>query len=85
MLEVKGLERSVARSARAAARDLLAYRRAFEATLAGQATAYGIGIAWGRHVVPALGEIILCSPDTIGEALKLALSEAEGSDHVDLV
>jgi hypothetical protein len=36
-------------------------------------------------VVPALGEIILCSPDTIGEALKLALSEAEGSDHVDLV
>jgi hypothetical protein len=75
LIEVKGLHRSVADSARAATRDLLAYRRAFEPVLSRQALPYGIGIAWGENLHPHDGsEVMLCSPDTITESLDLALS-----------
>jgi hypothetical protein len=74
IVEVKGVERSVTDSARAALQNLLAYRRAFSAALDGQIGPYGIGIAWGEQVAPAVSaEVVLCSPDTIGEALDIAL------------
>ena len=75
LLEVKGVDRPVAESARAALFDLLAYRRAFGPTLARQPGTYGIGVAWGADLQPASqGEILLCSPDTLGVALERALS-----------
>lgn len=74
MLEVKGVGRSVAKYARSAARDLLAYRRAFNPALTGQPGAYGIGVAWGAELKPApQAEILLCSPDTLSDALAMAL------------
>jgi hypothetical protein len=74
LLEVKGVRRPVADSARAAILDLLAYRRAFDATLKQQVGTYGMGIAWGAALEPApAGEILVCSPDTIGDALAQAL------------
>jgi hypothetical protein len=71
VFEVKGGERrTVAHSARAALVDLLAYRQAFSDGLAGQAGAYGVGIAWGAELSPApFSEVLLCSPDTIGQAV----------------
>lgn len=70
LVEVKGVERTVADSARAALNDLLAYRRAFDPILRQQESAYGIGIAWGAEFEPqATREITLCSPDTIASAL----------------
>jgi hypothetical protein len=74
LLEVKGVKRPVADSARAAILDLLAYRRAFDATLKQQVGTYGMGIAWGAALKPApAGEILVCSPDTIEDALARAL------------
>jgi hypothetical protein len=74
MFEVKGVERAVEASARAAAFDLLAYRRAFKGTLARQAGPYAVGIAWGRELNPSSdGEIVFCSPDTVVDALRLVL------------
>jgi hypothetical protein len=74
MFEVKGVERAVEASARAAAFDLLAYRRAFKEALEKQEGPYGIGIAWGRDLEPSSdGEIVFCSPDTVVDALKLML------------
>jgi hypothetical protein len=74
MFEVKGVERAVEASARAAAFDLLAYRRAFERTLEKQEGPYAVGIAWGRELAPSSdGEIVFCSPDTVLDALKLVL------------
>jgi hypothetical protein len=74
LLEVKGVERSVSDSARAAIFDLLAYRRAFDTTLTRQAGAYGIGVAWGAALQPAReDEVLLCSPDTLADALARAL------------
>jgi hypothetical protein len=77
MLEVKGVEDSAAGSARRAARDLLMYRRAFDPILGKQEGVYGIGIAWGADIRPATAgdEILLCSPDTLGDALEIALSD----------
>lgn len=76
VFEVKGVKRAVAKSARAAILDLLAYRRAFEPALAGQSGAYGIGVAWGAELRPAAdGEILLCSPDRLSEALAAALPD----------
>ena len=70
LVEVKGVERSVVDSARAAINDLLAYRRAFEPVLGKQTEAYGIGIAWGADLEPKeTAEIVLCTPDTIPGAL----------------
>jgi integrase len=77
LLEVKGVERPVAHSARAALLDLLAYRQAFAASLGRQPGVYGIGVAWGSDLPPAAGgEVLLCSPDTLPEALARALAAA---------
>jgi hypothetical protein len=71
LIEVKGGERAVAQSARAAAYDLLAYRTAFAPVLSAQdGYPYGLGIAWGTDLEPSsTGEIVLCTPDTIRKAL----------------
>jgi hypothetical protein len=53
LVEVKGVDRPVEDSAREAIQDLLAYRRAFAATLDQQEEPYGLGIAWGEGVQPA--------------------------------
>jgi hypothetical protein len=47
LVEVKGGERTVEQSARAAAYDLLAYRSAFAAALASSPAPYGLGVVWG--------------------------------------
>ena len=74
LIEVKGVERPVDESARAAIFDLLAYRRAFDGALAGQAGCYGLGIAWGECLdAAAESEIAVCSPDRIEKALGLIL------------
>lgn len=70
LIEVKGGERSVVGSARAAAYDLLAYRTAFGANLEEQSGAYGLGIAWGSGLEPRFSTgISLCTPDKLPEAL----------------
>jgi hypothetical protein len=71
LVEVKGGEqRNVAHYARAAALDLLAYRRAFDDVLTEGAETYGLGIAWGEELEPSGdAEICLCTPDTLPEAL----------------
>jgi hypothetical protein len=69
VIEVKGGKYEVARYAIAALQDLLAYRRSFEPALS-QATRYGVGIAFGRELVPDLGaEVALCTPDVLPKAL----------------
>lgn len=75
LIEVKGVERSVQSSARAAALDLLGYRRAFDAVLSSQSGPYGIGVAWGAELEPspAPEEVALCSPDTLPQALATVL------------
>jgi hypothetical protein len=74
LVEVKGGERSVEKSARAAAYDLLAYRAAFAPVLSTNPTPYGLGLAWGENLAPASDhEMMLCTPDTLGVALQLAL------------
>jgi hypothetical protein len=74
LVEVKGVERPVADSARVAARDLLGYRRAFDPVLREAQSPYGLGIAWGGGLAPSLeSEICLCTPDTIGTALEQLL------------
>lgn len=75
MVEIKGgTQRRVQDSARAAARDLLTYRRSFAATLAGQTEPYGLGYAWGLDLQPMPdGEILLCTPDTLEDALAALL------------
>ena len=75
--EVKGVERAVEKSARAAILDLLAYRRAFDTVLATQDGPYGLGVAWGQALTPrAESEIVLCSPDTIPAALENLLAQS---------
>jgi hypothetical protein len=75
MLEVKGVQRAVEYSARAAAIDLLAYRRAFDTVLSRQEGPYGIGVAWGRSFAPSRdAEIVLCTPDTLAAALEAELA-----------
>ena len=71
LIEVKGVERSVSDSARAAALDLLAYRRAFDPVLQAQPGPYGIAVAWGAELAPnaSPAEIALCSPDMLPQAL----------------
>jgi hypothetical protein len=71
VVEVKGGHRPLADSARVAAYDLLAYRTAFGAQLAGQAGTYGLGIAWGSGLIPSFARpITLCTPDTLDLALE---------------
>jgi len=73
LVEVKmGTSRGVEESARAAVRDLLAYRRAFGPVLARQSGPYGLGVAWGAELTPSIGEeVVLCTPDTLSSALAL--------------
>jgi hypothetical protein len=74
LIEVKGVEGPAAGSARAAILDLLAYRQAFDPVLAEQAGIYGVGVAWGQAVQPGPpAEILVCSPDTLRDALAHAL------------
>jgi len=78
LMEVKGgTGRGVADYARDATLDLLAYRRDFDLALAGQAGPYGIGYAWGTGLVPSAdSDIVLCTPDTLPDALELLLLRA---------
>ncbi|HVH51422.1 MAG TPA: hypothetical protein VM690_04705 [Gaiellaceae bacterium] len=70
VVEVKGGERSVGESARAAAYDLMAYRTAFGPVLDRQDGWYGLGIAWGAELAPNYSEpVCLCTPDTLPDAL----------------
>ena len=69
VVEVK-LYGQVQFGARAALQNLLAYRRAFDAVLAGNSGVYGLGIAWGTDLHPAPAEIVLCTPDTIPAAIR---------------
>jgi hypothetical protein len=72
IVEVKGLQREVQDSAREAIQNLMAYRWAFDATLSGQEGPYGLGVAWGADLTPRAGQDeLLCTPDTIPEALRL--------------
>ncbi len=72
VVEVKGGKRPVVESARAATRDLLAYRSAFSRVLDLQVEPYGLGIVWGAELDPSPeSEILLCTPDTLGAALGL--------------
>jgi hypothetical protein len=75
LIEVKGGERHVVDSARAAAYDLLAYRTAFAPQLDAQDGVYGLGIAWGAELEPTFDTgICLCTPDTLGAALAVLTS-----------
>jgi hypothetical protein len=76
LVEVKGGERAGSHSARAAAYDLLAYRTAFAPALSAQrGHPYGLGIAWGTDLQPSVETgIVLCTPDTIQEALSQLLA-----------
>lgn len=70
IIEAKGGERTVDQSARAAAFDLLAYRTAFSQALREQDAPFGLGIAYGEDLTPThTGEVMLCTPDTLGDAL----------------
>lgn len=70
IVEVKGGHRPIEESARAAAYDLLAYRRAFGAVLHEDGRPYGLGICWGAELEPySNNEIILTSPDVLPKAL----------------
>lgn len=74
LIEVKGRVAGVAEAARAAALDLLGYRRAYDVALSRQPEPYGIGYAWGANLDPSPGsEILLCTPDTLSAALAIAL------------
>lgn len=74
IVEVKGGHRRVEESARAALYDLLAYRTAFDSVLEMQSGPYGLGVAWGAELGPSQeSDVLLCTPDCLDEALKLAL------------
>jgi len=59
--------------AREAVTDLLAYRRSFDAALNRSVGTYGIGAVWGSDLDPQEGEIVLCTPDSLADALTIAL------------
>jgi hypothetical protein len=75
LAECKLRSMDVGRAAREALADLLAYRRAFDATLTTARSPYGMGIAWGAGLNPASNsEIVLCTPDTLSEAVRLIVT-----------
>lgn len=77
LVEVKhGTSRSAEASARAAMRDLLAYRRAFDDVLSAAGEPYGLGVAWGSGLESAETEIMLCTPDMIPSAIHRFLKQA---------
>jgi hypothetical protein len=75
LIEVKGgPKRGVADNARAAALDLLAYRRAYAPVLDQQDGPYGLAYAWGHGLEPTTdAEITVCTPDTLDAALAAIL------------
>ncbi len=77
LIEVKGgPKRGVADNARAAALDLLAYRRAYAPVLDDQDGPYGLAYAWGRGLEPTTdAEVTLCTPDTLADALGAILDD----------
>lgn len=78
LFEVKGVQRDVAESARAAIRDLLGYRRAFDRVLNQQPILYGVGVAWGSELAAtAEAEIAVCSPDMLPAAMSLLVGTPE--------
>jgi hypothetical protein len=71
LVEMKGGARAVDESARAALRDLLAYRTAFSAVLGQQDGSYGLGIAWGADLKPHVASnVMLCTPDCLAQAVQ---------------
>jgi hypothetical protein len=46
------------------------YRTDYSHVLHGETT-FGLGIAWGAELTPQPGEILLASPDAVGDALAL--------------
>jgi hypothetical protein len=70
LVEVKGGQRSVKKSARAAAYDLLAYRMAFSPVLNENDGPYGLGVAWGAELSAQEGDMRLCTPDMLPAALE---------------
>jgi hypothetical protein len=40
------------------------------------ATTYGLGVAWGTELRPQPGEVLLASPDAVGDALRCGASLA---------
>lgn len=70
LVECKVTKDGVRDGARRALNDLLAYRKAFTTLLDDQPHPYGLGIAWGRGLMPNVEEeIMLASPDTLASAL----------------
>ena len=70
LIEVKGGERAVEQSARAALLDLLAYRRAYEPSLS-NSDQYGVGVAYGAELLPeTASEISIATPDFLQDALQ---------------
>ncbi|MEU8361060.1 hypothetical protein AB0C27_34095 [Nonomuraea sp. NPDC048882] len=60
-----------ATAARRALVDMLAYRRAFNSALAAAGQPFGLGVAWGAGLTPAVQEeVVLCTPDTLGQAVE---------------
>ena len=70
---VEGTKRHLKESARETLKDLLAYRTAFEEQLRNSTGPYGLGLAWSTDTQPADGEILLCTPDRISDALTILL------------
>jgi hypothetical protein len=71
VVEAKGGHRTVQKSARAAAYDLLAYTTAYNAALSASKPPYGLGVAWGEGLEPSMEEpMMLCTPDTLPRALE---------------
>ena len=66
----------MAKNARAAALDLLAYRRAYAPVLDDQEGPYGLAYAWGRGLKPTTdAEVTVCTPDTLADALAAILDD----------
>ncbi|MEV0974763.1 hypothetical protein [Microtetraspora glauca] len=58
-------------AARHALVDMLAYRRAFDPALAAAGQPFGVGVAWGAGLTPAVQEeVVLCTPDTLSQAIE---------------
>jgi len=75
LIEVKGGERTVQQSARAATFDLLPYRTAFAAVLDRQQAPFGLGIAHGAGLPASpTADVMLCTPDTLAAALERFLA-----------
>lgn len=71
---MKKRDKSVQDALRAATFDLLAYRDAYAAQVSSTLKVSCLGIAWGAEVRPQASDLVLASPDTIGEALDLVIA-----------